>query len=136
MSPFLRPVATTVVIVAVTVVLGASQHEGSADDPSQAVPVNSVCVFSKSPVRAHPPTANYSGYTVRFCCSGCEKLWESLSEPEKDEALGKFFPGRTPGSPVAADGLGIARAYLSGLNTGQLDALDRLFLPEGRSSIL
>ena len=34
------------------------------------------------------------------------------------------------------DGLSIARAYLTGMEYGQLDALDRLFLPEGRSSIL
>ncbi len=46
------------------------------------------------------------------------------------------FPERTPGSPRPAEGLSIARAYLSGLNTGHLAALDRLFLPEGRSSIL
>ena len=43
MSPYLRQsVAATLVIVAVTSVLGAIQHEGSADDPAQAVPVNSV----------------------------------------------------------------------------------------------
>ncbi len=44
--------------------------------------------------------------------------------------------GRSPGSPPAAEGLSIARAYLSGMNAGEIAALDRLFLPDGRSSIL
>ncbi len=44
--------------------------------------------------------------------------------------------GRSPGSPPAAEGLSIARAYLGGMNAGEIAALDRLFLPDGRSSIL
>ena len=39
------------------------------------------------------------------------------------------------GSRDAADGLGIARAYLDGMERGRLEALDRLFLSDGRSSV-
>ena len=35
-----------------------------------------------------------------------------------------------------ADGLSIARAYMKGMETGRLDELDRLFLPDGQSNIL
>ena len=35
--------------------------------------------------------------------------------------------GRSPGSPPAAEGLSIARAYLGGMNAGEIAALDRLF---------
>ncbi len=41
-----------------------------------------------------------------------------------------------PSESSHADGLSIARAYMKGMESGQLDELDGLFLPDGKSNIL
>ena len=41
-----------------------------------------------------------------------------------------------PSESSQADGLSIARAYMKGMETGRLDELDALFLPDGKSNIL
>ena len=41
-----------------------------------------------------------------------------------------------PSDSSPADGLSLARAYMKGMETGRLDELDALFLPDGKSNIL
>ncbi len=41
-----------------------------------------------------------------------------------------------PSDSSQADGLSLARAYMKGMETGRLDELDGLFLPDGQSNIL
>ena len=41
-----------------------------------------------------------------------------------------------PSDSSQADGLSLARAYMKGMETGRLDELDGLFLPDGKSNIL
>ena len=41
-----------------------------------------------------------------------------------------------PTESSQADSLSIARAYMKGMETGRLDELDKLFLPDGQSNIL
>ena len=41
-----------------------------------------------------------------------------------------------PSDSSKADGLSIARAYMKGMETGRLDELNKLFLPDGKSNIL
>ncbi len=41
-----------------------------------------------------------------------------------------------PSESSQADGLSLARAYIKGMETGRLDELDGLFLPDGQSNIL
>ena len=41
-----------------------------------------------------------------------------------------------PSDSSPANGLSLARAYIKGMETGRLDELDGLFLPDGKSNIL
>ena len=41
-----------------------------------------------------------------------------------------------PSDTSKADGLSLARAYMKGMENGQLDELNKLFLPDGKSNIL
>jgi hypothetical protein len=34
-------------------------------------------------------TTQWRGQTVGFCCSGCPKQWEKMSDAQKDAALAK-----------------------------------------------
>ena len=118
-------VAAAVLIVATLSVLAAPAGQAEPD------PVNSVCPFTGQPVTADSPAVSYRGYTIGFCCGRCQSRWAGSSEQTKDAALARFVK-----SPPASDGLSLAHAYLSAMEEGQLDAMNRLFLPDGRSSIL
>ena len=41
-----------------------------------------------------------------------------------------------PSDSTKVDGLSIARAYMKGMESGRLDELNKLFLPDGKSNIL
>lgn len=116
------------------------QDEKPANAVSTLGPVNSACPFTDRPIGADSPTQAHNGYTIGFCCNGCQSRWQGLTEENKDAILAKFVPqgstDLTSTSGSAPDGLSIARDYLKGMEAGQLDGLDRLFLPDGRSSVL
>ena len=116
------------------------QDEKPANAVSTLGPVNSACPFTDRPIEADSPTQAHNGYTIGFCCNGCQSRWQGLTEQDKDAILAKFVPqgstDSTSTSGSAPNGLSIARDYLKGMEAGQLDGLDRLFLPDGRSSVL
>ncbi len=122
-------VAAAVLIVTTLSVLAAPAAQ------SETGPVNAACPFTGRPVTADSPTVSYRGYTIGFCCGRCQSRWAGSSEETRNATLARFVETTSPSTP-AADGLSLARAYLAAMQEGQLDAMNRLFLPDGRSSIL
>ncbi len=127
-----------VAILAAASIVGAHsyQDEGSGDTGTQVGTVNSTCPFSGKPVGSDSPTVSQDGNTIGFCCNGCLRRWRAMDEPQRQTILASFIPAVPAETPLPADALSLARAYLEGMEAGRLDALDELFLPDGGSSIL
>ncbi len=55
--------------------------------------VNAVCPIMGSPIHPDKVTASltreYKGQKVAFCCAGCPKAWDKLTDAQKEEKLAK-----------------------------------------------
>lgn len=71
--------------LALTVGCASSTKTASASGK----PVNMQCpLMLDHPVKAKtPPTAEWKGQTVGFCCADCVDGWNALSAADKDKAL-------------------------------------------------
>ena len=59
-----------------------------------------------------------------------------MDEPQRQTILASFVPEVSAEMPLPTDPLSLARAYLEGMEAGRFDALNKLFLANGRSSVL
>ena len=138
MTPSRGPFVAAALLLAAAFVFGAGSAQSVVrqDPPPAGGPVNSECPYTGRPVTADSPTARYGGHTIGFCCRRCAGRWAAASEQAKSAVLARLVGTPAPEPPSPADGPAIARAYLRGMEAGDLDGMNRLFLPGGRSSIL
>jgi len=109
-----------------------------------ANPVNDVCPIKGNEVDKESPTREFKGYTIGFCCPGCEGKWDALPEADKLAFLVKYVPdaghanaqaAALPAEP-ATPALSLARAYIAACDAADAKALDALFLDKSRATIL
>jgi len=83
------------------VALGGCASKKPFDHPDAAVyrysatPVNTICpVGQEGYSEGTDLTAKHKGFTVAFCCEGCEEYWGGLSEKKKDQFVELALQGR------------------------------------------
>lgn len=83
----MNPIVAVSMLAALAVTVGCASTSKSAS--ASAKPVNTACpMMLDHPVKAKsPPTAEWKGKTVGFCCADCVDGWNALSPAEKDKAL-------------------------------------------------
>jgi len=106
-------------------------------------PVNDVCPVMGGDVDKESPTVAYRGREIGFCCAGCEKKWNAKPEAEKLAFLVKYVPDAAEnqlkpaetGGTTATPAIRTARAYLAACGTSDTEALNALFLDNGRATV-
>lgn len=56
-------------------------------DDEKTEPINTICPVKMIKASADAPTTEYENMTVAFCCGGCAKKFEALSDKEKGVKL-------------------------------------------------
>lgn len=75
-------------VMAAAGVMGAGCQSSQKTGGDAAMSVNKVCPVMGSPVDQANSTM-YKGEKVAFCCKGCDKKFEKMTEAEKDAAVAK-----------------------------------------------
>lgn len=90
---------TFAILLASSFIMGCSQsgnetstttnsgNESSASEQEQPKTVNVHCPIMGGDVTADGGTVTWNGKLIGFCCSGCDKKWEKLSDEEKAQKL-------------------------------------------------
>jgi len=129
------------------------EKEAQASTPASILsdPVNDKCPIMGGDVDKDSPRVMYEGHAIGFCCAGCEPKWSAKPDDEKAAFLAKYVPGsgagdgsmRLPESPrdttaTTADNpaVKVARAYLAACGSADVQALNALFLSDGKASVL
>ena len=71
---------------------GCKTDDGATSQPSSVSMgiVNDTCPVMGGRVNPDTETVQYDGDTVGFCCAGCIRGWESMSDDEKKASLAKY----------------------------------------------
>lgn len=117
-----------------------------SEPPSQAPvragkPVNNRCPIGEGEVDSGSPMRKFRGFTVGFCCLGCEGKWDTKPEAEKVVFLAKHVPvveleRAAAKVGVVSPGVQVARDFLDACGRIDVRALDALFVGEGRARVL
>lgn len=99
--------------------------------PQPAKAVNDRCPIQGEEIDAETPMRQWRGHSIGFCCPGCDKKWDAKPDAEKDAFLAKYVKVATPTPAVD-----LARRFLAARAAGDTTALDRLFLGEGKATVL
>jgi hypothetical protein len=88
---------TVVSAVAAVLALGACASNSKTQAENEAVckavkpgtvtSVNSYCVIMLDDPVDPTVVRDFKGQTVGFCCSGCLKKWDAMSDAQKDAAI-------------------------------------------------
>ncbi|MCC6322972.1 MAG: hypothetical protein IT438_16230 [Phycisphaerales bacterium] len=111
------------------------EHQQSRESPSPAAQpakaVNDRCPIKGEEVDSESPTRVWRGHTIGFCCPGCETKWDARTDGEKDAFLAKYVRV-APASPCVE----VARRFQAAMTAGDVAAIDRLFLGNGKATVL
>ena len=107
-------------------------------------PVNDTCPVMGGDVDEDSTTVVYRGWEIGFCCPECEPKWDAKPEAEKLAFLVKYVPDAGNEHPQAAalpaepatPTLSLARTYLAACDAADAEALNGLFLDNGRATIM
>ena len=99
--------------------------------PQPAKAVNDRCPIQGEEIDPETPMRQWRGHSIGFCCPGCDKKWDAKPDAEKDAFLEKYVkvPPTTPAVVVA-------RRFQDARAAGDTAAMDRLFLGEGKATVL
>ena len=87
--------AMALVLASGFALVGCQSAPESVEETSAAAPVivNSYCPIGREEVDPSVETVTYKGVAVGFCCAGCQELWPTLSEAERDAFIAKARSG-------------------------------------------
>lgn len=89
MKSFIRmfSLSLSVVAVATLAAISISSYSIAAEEEVSKEPINSVCPIMDKPVREGGGEVVWNKTTIGFCCKGCIKKFEALSDLEKAKEL-------------------------------------------------
>jgi hypothetical protein len=145
-------VASTALLLAVLSVAPV----GAVSAAEGAAPTNKICPIKGNEVDPESPTREFKGVTIGFCCPGCEGKWDKKPDAEKlalltehapeavtainaaaqrGSAAGAAHPSQTAPSATGQAAVDTARAYLAACGRADVEALNALFLGQGRATV-
>lgn len=90
----LMPIAATIVAAMALAACNCGSNEKGENEamckevnPGAVTSVNHYCVINSSDPVNPKLNKEYKGQQVGFCCKGCYKKWDAMSDAEKDAAL-------------------------------------------------
>lgn len=113
-----------------------SHHDPAAvsSRPAQAQPakpVNDRCPIKGEEVDLETPTRTWRGHLIGFCCPGCDTKWDGKPDSEKDAFLAKYVKVDSASAPLK-----LAKQFQSAMTAGDLAAMNKLFLADGKATVL
>lgn len=136
-------IRTSIILAALlaagTLLAGAAQpghHDHHAPKTTQPSPqpakaVNDRCPIQGEEIDLETPMRQWRGHSIGFCCPGCDKKWDAKPDAEKDAFLAKYVKLAPPTPAVD-----LARRFQAARAAGDTAAMDRMFLGEGKASVL
>lgn len=136
-------IRTSIILAALlaagTLLAGAAQpghHDHHAPKTTQPSPqpakaVNDRCPIQGEEIDLETPMRQWRGHSIGFCCPGCDKKWDAKPDAEKDAFLAKYVKLAPPTPAVD-----LARRFQAARAVGDTAAMDRMFLGEGKASVL
>lgn len=113
-----------------------SHHDQAAVSPSTAQaqpakPVNDRCPIQGEEVDPETPALTWRGHLIGFCCPGCDTKWDAKPDSEKDAFLAKYVKVDPASAPLQ-----LAKQFQTAMTTGDLTAMNKLFLADSKATVL